>query len=872
MKKIISGILCVLLSVMAVAGIHVPVLAEETQSNTATRGVYWFSPHEVETDLTDTYIYDDALLKGDSLVYNEQLATMTFELAVASISSSREPKTEEGYANKSRNLRAYLEDNGFVDFDTNEFYKQKPETTSMGAACAHKTIVDGGKEYTLLAIVPRSAGYESEWAGNFMIGAEGDHEGFKLGKDLVLAFAKEYVAQYGITGDIKVWTSGYSRGAGVTDQVAAALIRDPKAALGESVNLTPDNLYCYTFGTPNSAQAPVGEYGVYNDPAFDYIHNTWEPYDIVTIAPPQQLGFNRYGTDTHYALPIYKERMLFFLQATNQDIYNSYMTNADPDNFRPYKLDVAALLEKKINFIPDEESYLPDNQVEYFALMEGSIVEAIRYDDKTGNADPRKTYYEKYQGPISRLTGYIFSHTEKVSTMIDSIKGSSFAIPLAIVMYLTYLAEKYRDTAYDPQEINELITELEKFIEESEETVPQEIQDLLEELVAAKGTADSYDDFVDFARRLTGALYVQVIGDALTAAGLHEEDPSLYAQMTNVNTDGIPVSRILSYMLLYDTYQTPGVDFDALNQQFKHLATFIGNARSYMRPHNNEVILSWLRAQDPSYDDFVKEDTPRKSGYRRAYIPQPEGVTVSGIVKDESGNTVAEFSNGEITSRTDPWIGITTSDNGNWLRLPLDKTYSIELKTDKETSLDLKVTEYDVSSNTEVRAETRDENNDWTDLKVKPSDKITWVISAVTDGEYQLPSAAAYYIEITKMFTIAYDLNGGTLNGQTGIIEETYEENTAIELPAPAREGYVFDYWEGSKYQAGDSYIVTEDHTFTAKWKENGKPAPDPAGGDGSSENTKTGDTNNILPWLILLMTSLCVFLTVVSVRLRKKR
>ena len=68
--------------------------------------------------------------------------------------------------------------------------------------------------------------------------------------------------------------------------------------------------------------------------------------------------------------------------------------------------------------------------------------------------------------------------------------------------------------------------------------------------------------------------------------------------------------------------------------------------------------------------------------------------------------------------------------------------------------------------------------------------------------------------------TISYDLNGGTMDGSTGIVTVDIEEGTVITLPAPTREGYVFDYWEGSKYYAGDSYTVTEDHTFTAQWKE----------------------------------------------------
>ena len=70
-----------------------------------------------------------------------------------------------------------------------------------------------------------------------------------------------------------------------------------------------------------------------------------------------------------------------------------------------------------------------------------------------------------------------------------------------------------------------------------------------------------------------------------------------------------------------------------------------------------------------------------------------------------------------------------------------------------------------------------------------------------------------------KSCTITYDLNGGTLNGQNGIISFAYAENELIYLPLPYRQGYIFDYWEGSIYNAGDEYLIKDDHTFKAVWK-----------------------------------------------------
>ena len=74
---------------------------------------------------------------------------------------------------------------------------------------------------------------------------------------------------------------------------------------------------------------------------------------------------------------------------------------------------------------------------------------------------------------------------------------------------------------------------------------------------------------------------------------------------------------------------------------------------------------------------------------------------------------------------------------------------------------------------------------------------------------------------VTK-FTISYDLNGGTLDGKTGVITVEAEEGTTITIPgAPTREGYTFTYWKGSKYYPGDKYTVEGDHTFTAEWEQN---------------------------------------------------
>ena len=104
---------------------------------------------------------------------------------------------------------------------------------------------------------------------------------------------------------------------------------------------------------------------------------------------------------------------------------------------------------------------------------------------------------------------------------------------------------------------------------------------------------------------------------------------------------------------------------------------------------------------------------------------------------------------------------------------------------------------------------------------------------------------------------LTFDPSGGTWEeGGTDIKVIEAGQGTEFRIiDAPKRDGYTFEYWEGSKYQPGQKYTVNGDHTFTAKWSKSDSADPNNSG-KGTGKGTKTGDSFALLPWLLLMLAS----------------
>ena len=93
----------IMLIVCLLFGLCVPTLAADRATaqtdGSFLRGTFTYGPHESENDLTDTFIYSDDYFKDSSFDANEHLATMSMQMAAASISSE-----DADYPEKSQNV------------------------------------------------------------------------------------------------------------------------------------------------------------------------------------------------------------------------------------------------------------------------------------------------------------------------------------------------------------------------------------------------------------------------------------------------------------------------------------------------------------------------------------------------------------------------------------------------------------------------------------------------------------------------------------------------------------------------------------------------------------------------------------------------
>ena len=345
---------------------------------------YSFRYNCEEKDYNGTIYYTDDYFKpsADRSRPDVSLASASIHLAVASFNAMDSAE----YTDKDRNVRNLLTMLGYSDYDCSESFHQKPSDDSIAIAAAAKK--PAGADYTLMAVAVRGGGYEAEWSGNFSLGKVGNHTDFQQCADYCMTFLRQYVQDHHITGRVKLWLTGYSRGGAVGNIMAGEIDRG-NALPGLTVRY--EDLYAYFFEPPQGVE-------VSNDPRNARYNNIWNFLnynDVVPLVAMSELGFSRYGRDYYYPdatmanYAAQREDMLHFYDAQESKEFREYTV----DDFQMKKFDPAN------GFIVDDtESTMTQGDFER-KLVSKMVTDTIK---------TRDNYVNEYQNGFRAVMHVVF--------------------------------------------------------------------------------------------------------------------------------------------------------------------------------------------------------------------------------------------------------------------------------------------------------------------------------------------------------------------------------------------------------------------------------------------------------------------------------
>lgn len=384
MKKVI----CLLLVAVLLVGIAPAAFAQ----NETITGTFSYIGPDNKTDCEQDFTYSDGYFTDSGYVYRNDLAKMSLSFSQCCGVAGTD------YAAQADSTKALMEKCGFTGFEANEDYLNRPQENTMGVSCAKKTVCDKVGKCTLIAVMCRGFNYHREWCGNAIVGYSGDHEGFAIAADTAIEFLRQYIAEQGISGRVKIWITGYSRGAIVANMVGGKL--DDGFDLGNGTSLRGYDLYCYCFEPPMGVEASKNP----SAQVYANIHNIVNPCDLVPYVAPEFLGFTRYGID-HY-LPAPGDAEYETLKPAMLAYHSAEYGASDytVDEFQYYGLDLA-----KMDLINTGSGM---TLREFFPLLLDALHRDVVYD---------RTYFVEHdQETLKELCAIIFGLEETEGSNIGT--------------------------------------------------------------------------------------------------------------------------------------------------------------------------------------------------------------------------------------------------------------------------------------------------------------------------------------------------------------------------------------------------------------------------------------------------------------------
>ena len=350
------------------------------------------------SDFTFETYYNDRYFLMDNASYHEEIALASHAMALATFHGGDDYTTHGDYLKELWNKEHF--DNLWLNPD---FYA-KPTIDSIGYGIASKKVNVLGGNFTLIAVAVRGGNYDAEWASNFTIGGSGNATGFDEASSTVVEGINGYLERYNISGNIKIWISGFSRAA-ITSNMTAGKIADGGIDVS-TVNYTYKDIYAYCFEPPMG----VDSNGVdVNDVKYCGIHNLVNYNDLVPLVAPYEWGFARYGTD-HY----YPDRLndIFFDYSEREKIISLYHFTEGAQNFAEYTVDKWAFFD--VGERQAEENNLPRTTLH---PSQGRFVHTFIHELATYGFKNREIYSTILQQGVVDLFAAIYGYNDEIDEL-----------------------------------------------------------------------------------------------------------------------------------------------------------------------------------------------------------------------------------------------------------------------------------------------------------------------------------------------------------------------------------------------------------------------------------------------------------------------
>ena len=270
--------------------------------------------------------YEDSLFLLSSDQYHHDLARASFGMVVSAFRDKRVDSEHQG-----GNLKDYFSKAGFEQIRLYG-YSQDTDANTISCGIASKKIED----FTLIAVGICGAGYGKEWAGNFDVGDEERHVGFNTASQTVQQRIREYIEEYVPNGKRKMWVSGFSRAAAVSNITAA--------------DMTDSGLFEEVFGYCFAAPRTTRSKGQYPN-----IYNILGTMDVVPQIPFADWGYERFGVDLF--TPAQETNSDYFPKAVAASAVNKAFKNESFRNNPEVNEQLHTVLDYLLDLMPTSADY-----------------------------------------------------------------------------------------------------------------------------------------------------------------------------------------------------------------------------------------------------------------------------------------------------------------------------------------------------------------------------------------------------------------------------------------------------------------------------------------------------------------------------------